>query len=138
VRQAEHILRARIAAIGGCANHRHGLGLFAFLKQHQPVIVSGFHMAKPSGLFIKLARAGVIDLDPAAQPVGLRQIEQRIRIARRRRALPFDHSAGEIASAPRVDAFLHVGQRRRCDQRKRACGQCCACRKPGDAVCDQR
>ncbi len=120
VRQAENILRARIAAIRCGADHRHRLVLLAFLKQHQPVIVGSLDMAKPGCLFIELARAGIISLDPAPKAIGLRQVEQRIGIASRRGALPFSNRAGKVARRPSVDPCFDIRQRRASEQRQ--CG----------------
>ncbi len=109
---ADQILRARIAAIGGGADIGHRLLAAAILEQQQTVIVRCLDMALRRGGSVERFGLARIGFDPAPEAIGLCHVELRIGIALRSRTRPFAHRSGIIARRPGFDSLLHIGQRR--------------------------
>ena len=96
--QAQQILRARIAPVGGVADIGQRGGMLAALEQQQAVIVARLHMALRRRLGIQHFGPRQILRHAPAQLIRLAQIELRIGIALVRQGLPFAHGGWKIAA----------------------------------------
>ena len=112
MRDAEQILRTRIAPAGGAFYVGQRFGPAAILKQHQPISICRLHMPGLRRALVQSFGAPSIQRHAAPQPVSLRQIEHCIGIARFGGALPFTNSSGIITPAPRFHPVAHI-----CSQR---------------------
>ena len=111
MRDAEKILRARIAAARCIEYVRHRFLLPPALEQQQAQIVRGLQMALRRRLgVIDFGLAGIL-FDPAPQPVSLAHVELCIGIALGGRFTPLGHGSGVIALLPRGDTGVDIGQR---------------------------
>jgi hypothetical protein len=108
MRDAQQILRARIAPPGCGSDIGHGRFAPTVLEQQQAVIVRCLDVPLRGGGGIKRLCLLLVSLHAAPQAIGLAEIELCIGIARLCRARPFAHRRGVIASRPGIDAALHI------------------------------
>ena len=122
LRNAQQILRARIATPRGCLHIRQRRFALAALEQQQTVRIGRLQMARLGSAAIQVCGARRVLRYAAAQPERLRQVEHRIGIAGLRRSLPLGDRGSVIAASPGIDAVLHRRERGRRQQGCAACG----------------